>query len=182
MESKRSVRRATEVNEQKGRGCGWRLVNEIPRHIHRETLASETQTATHVLHMCEDDVRVFAIRLPPYVYGRGGSYFVPWLMQMAAKAGESLYVDDGSLRTSDVHVDDAAALYLLIAKAAKRGEVFNGTGSTTVTLRQLAEAIGAALQLPVRSADKKPMRNGGNSSRRLSDSKTGLPIARRFSN
>ena len=49
------------------------------------------------------------MRLPPYVYGRGGSFFVPLLMQMAAKAGESIYVDDGHLRTSDVHVDDAAA-------------------------------------------------------------------------
>jgi len=56
---------------------------------------------------------VSAIRLPPYVYGRGGSTFVPMLMQMAVKAGESVYVDDGRLRTSDVHVDDAATLFLL---------------------------------------------------------------------
>ena len=60
-------------------------------------------------------------------------------------------LDDGHLRTSDVHVDDAASLYLLAASKAKVGEVFNGTGSTTVTLRQLAEAIGEALKLPTRS-------------------------------
>jgi RNA polymerase sigma-70 factor (ECF subfamily) len=97
---------------------------------------------------------VSAIRLPPYVYGRGGSFFVPMLMQMAAKAGESVYVDDGRLRTSDVHVDDAAALFLLAAREAKAGDVFNGTGSTTVTLRELAEAIGAALKLPARSVSR----------------------------
>ena len=95
-----------------------------------------------------------AIRLPPYVYGRGGSYFAPLLMQMAAKAGESVYVGDGRLRTSDVHVDDAASLFLLAAKKAKAGDVFNGTGSTTVNLRQLAEAIGAALKLPTRSVSR----------------------------
>jgi len=51
----------------------------------------------------------------------------------AAKAGESIDVDDGHLHTSDVHVDDAAALFFLAASKAKAGEVFNGTGSTTGT-------------------------------------------------
>ncbi|KAK9343368.1 hypothetical protein V1522DRAFT_413458 [Lipomyces starkeyi] len=107
----------------------------------------------HALRLSEDGVRVSAIRLPPYVYGRGGS-FVPTLMQMAAKAGESIYVGDGSLRTSVVHVDDAATLFLLAARDAKAGDVFNGTGSTTVTLRALAEAIGEVLDLPVRSVSR----------------------------
>jgi nucleoside-diphosphate-sugar epimerase len=103
------------------------------------------------LRLSGDGVRVSAIRLPPYVYGRGGSYFAPMLMQAAAKLGESIYVDDGKIRTSDVHVDDAADLYLLVASKAKAGEVFNGTGSTSVTLRALAESIGDALHVPVRS-------------------------------
>ena len=117
-------------------------------------LKNRVRSERHALRLADAGVRVSAIRLPPYVYGRGGSYFVPMLMQMAAKAGESVYVDDGGLRTSDVHVDDAAALYLLAASRAKAGEVFNGTGSTTVTLRAMAEAIGEALQLPVRSVSR----------------------------
>ncbi|MBD2057028.1 NAD-dependent epimerase/dehydratase family protein [Oculatella sp. FACHB-28] len=117
-------------------------------------LKERIRSERHALSLSERGVRVSAIRLPPYVHGRGGSYFVPLLMQMAAKAGESIYVDDGSLCTSAVHVDDAATLYLLAAKAAKAGNVFNGTGSTTVTLRALAEAIAAALDLPVRSVSR----------------------------
>ncbi|MBC8164492.1 MAG: SDR family oxidoreductase [Bryobacteraceae bacterium] len=117
-------------------------------------LKDRIRSERHALRLSEDGVRVSAIRLPPYVYGRGGSTFMPMLMQMAAKAGESVYVDDGRIRTSDVHVDDAAALYLLAARKAKAGDVFNGTGSTTVTLRQMAEAIGAALKLPVRSVSR----------------------------
>ena len=117
-------------------------------------LKNRIRSERHALRLSEDRVRVSAIRLPPYVYGRGGSTFVPMLMQMAAKAGESIYVNDGSLRTSDVHVDDAATLFLLAARAAKAGDVFNGTGSTTITLRELAEAIGAALELPVRSVSR----------------------------
>lgn len=117
-------------------------------------LKDRIRSERHALSRSKDGVRVSALRLPPYVYGRGGSYFVPMLMEAAAKAGASLYVDNGSLRTSDVHVDDAAELYLLAAKKAKPGEVFNGAGSTTVTLRQLAEGIGAALGLPVRSVSR----------------------------
>lgn len=117
-------------------------------------LKDRIRSERHALRLSEDGVRVSAIRLPPYVYGRGGSTFVPMLMQMAAKADESIYVNDGSLRTSVVHVDDAATLFLLAARAAKAGDVFNGTGSTTITLRELAEAIGAALELPVRSVSR----------------------------
>jgi nucleoside-diphosphate-sugar epimerase len=116
-------------------------------------LRHRIRSERHALALSEGGVRVSAIRLPPYVYGRGGSYFLPLLMQMAAKAGESVYVGDGSLRTSGVHVDDAAALYLLAARQAKAGEVFNGSGGT-VTLRQMAEAIGSTLQVPVRSVSR----------------------------
>ncbi len=117
-------------------------------------LKGRIHSERHALRLSEEGVRVSAIRLPPYVYGRGGSTFLPWLMQLAAKAGESIYVDDGHLRTSDVHVDDAAALFLLAASKAKAADVFNGTGSTTVTLRQMAEAIGDSLGVPARSVSR----------------------------
>ena len=117
-------------------------------------LKDRIRSEQHALRLSEKGVRVSALRLPPYVYGRGGSYFVPMLMEAAATAGEALYVGEGALRTSDVHVDDAADLYLLAAEKAKAGEVFNGTGSTSVTLKQLAETIGDALQLPVRSTNR----------------------------
>ncbi|KAK9242507.1 hypothetical protein V1506DRAFT_547259 [Lipomyces tetrasporus] len=117
-------------------------------------LKDRIRSERNALRLSEEGVRVSVIRLPPYVYGRAGSHFVPLLMQMAMNGGESIYVDDGILRTSDVHVDDAARLYLLAAREAKAGDVFNGTGSTTVSLRELAEAIGAALKLPVRSVSR----------------------------
>jgi len=116
-------------------------------------LKDRIRSERHALDLSGAGVRVSAIRLAPYVYGRGGSG-VAMLMQMAAKAGESIYVDDGWLRTSDVHVDDAAALYLLAADKANAGDVFNGAASTTVTVREMAEAIGAALELPVRSVSR----------------------------
>lgn len=117
-------------------------------------LKDRIRSEQHALSLKEQGVNVSAIRLPPYVYGRGGSYFVPLLMQMAATAGESIYVEEGSLRTSTVHVDDASELYLLAAKHAQAGDVFNGTNSTHVSLKQMTEAIATALKVPSRSVSR----------------------------
>lgn len=113
-------------------------------------LKDRARSERHALGWSEKGVRVSALRLAPYVYGRGGSG-IAMLMEMAAKASESIYVDEGELRTSSVHVDDAAALYLLAAEKAKAGEVFNTTSANATTFREIAEAIGAALQVPARS-------------------------------
>lgn len=103
------------------------------------------------LQWSNEGVRVSAIRLAPYVYGLAGNGFMPMLMQLAVKAGESVYVDEGALRTSYVYVDDAAELFLLAAERAKAGEVFNGAAGTSVTKREVAGAIGEVLGVPVRS-------------------------------
>jgi nucleoside-diphosphate-sugar epimerase len=95
-------------------------------------------------------VNVNVVRLAPWVYGRGGSG-VKLFMQGAAKAGVMSYVGDGSARTTTVHVEDAARLYVLVATKAKKGEVYNATSETDVTFRQLAEAMGKVLDVPVRS-------------------------------
>jgi nucleoside-diphosphate-sugar epimerase len=116
--------------------------NPLLRRIHSER---------HGLGLSAKGIRVSAIRLPPYIYGRGGGRgFVTMLMQMAIKSSESVYIDDGALRTSSVHVDDAVKLYMLAARHAKAGDVFNGAASTLVTQREITEAIGKVLNLPVR--------------------------------
>lgn len=108
----------------------------------------------HALDLAKDGVRVIAIRLPPYVYGRGGSGFIPWLMKQAVDHKEALYVGEGSVRTSGVYVDDAAALYLLAMDKTKAGEIFNATAPTYPTVKEMAEAIGAVLGVPARSTTR----------------------------
>ncbi len=108
----------------------------------------------HALSLAKDGVKVSVIRLPRYVYGRNGSFFVPMLIQTAAKLGESLYIGEGKTHNTEVHVDDAAALYLLAAKHAKAGDVFNGSGSNTTLHKELAEAVGDALGVPTRSVNR----------------------------
>ena len=95
-------------------------------------------------------IHVIVIRLAPWVYGRGASG-VGLFMQMAAGAGKMAYIGDGSTRTTAIHVDDAARLYLLAAEKAKGGEIFNATSTTELTYKQLSEAMGGALGIPVES-------------------------------
>lgn len=114
-------------------------------------LVARIRSEEYSLAWAKKGVRATCLRLSPFVYGRGGSGFLPFMMQMAVKNGESIYIGDGSACTTTGHVDDIAQLYLLAAKSNTSGEVFNATTDTTVTFKQMAEAIGEVLKLPVRS-------------------------------
>lgn len=102
----------------------------------------------HALSLNGRGFQVSVIRLPPYVYGRGGSG-VARFMGMFASSGEAFYVD-GGVKTSAVHVDDAAVLFLLAAEKACAGEIINAV-SDRVTTRELCKAIGSILDLPAKS-------------------------------
>ncbi|PLZ00957.1 3-beta hydroxysteroid dehydrogenase [Burkholderia sp. WAC0059] len=101
--------------------------------------------------LAADGVRVAAIRLPPFVYGRGGSSFVPALLKAAIKNDFAPYIGTGTLLTSAVDVDEAAKLYLLALEKASAGVAFNATTERDIPLRALAETIGAATGVPARS-------------------------------
>lgn len=131
---------------------GGETTEDAPLAQGANPLLKRISSERHALGLRGRNIRVGVIRLPPYVYGRGGGGgFVAILLKMAATAGESLYIGDGALRTSAVHVDDAARLYLLAAEKGKAGEIYNGAASTTVTLREITEAIGQVLRVPVKS-------------------------------
>jgi nucleoside-diphosphate-sugar epimerase len=101
--------------------------------------------------LSKDGVRSVVIRVAPYTYGRGGSYFVPVLMKIAAENGFAPYVGEGTSMTTSVDVDVLADLYLLAMKNAKAGSIFNGTTEHDVKIRQLAETIGQAVGVPAKS-------------------------------
>jgi nucleoside-diphosphate-sugar epimerase len=103
------------------------------------------------LELASIGVRPIVMRLAPYVYGRGGSVFVPALLKAAIANGVSPYVGDGTQLTSSADVDAAAELYLLAAEKAEAGSIFNCTTETDIQLRDLAEAIGTAAGVPAKS-------------------------------
>jgi nucleoside-diphosphate-sugar epimerase len=103
------------------------------------------------LEFVDQGVRAMAIRLAPFVYGRGGSYFLPITMQAAAKYGFAPYVGDGLQMTTAADVDASADLYLLAMEKGKAGSVFNCSTETDVRLKDLATAIGKALDVATKS-------------------------------
>jgi nucleoside-diphosphate-sugar epimerase len=96
-------------------------------------------------------VRASIVRLPPSVHGTGDHGFVPALIEIARRTGVSAFIDDGANRWPAVHRLDAVRLYRLALENSIPGARHHAVAEEGVTLRAIAEAIGAGLGLPVRS-------------------------------
>jgi len=89
-------------------------------------------------------IRAIVIRLPLFVYGRGGSSFVPFVIDQARAENSANYVEPGSQRVSAVHVEDAADLYLLALETSTAKGLYNAAGES-VTVRAITEAAARLL-------------------------------------
>jgi len=89
------------------------------------------------------------LRLPAFVYGEGGSYFVPVYIEAAKKAGKARYLDNGKdILYSAVHVDDAAAQFIAAFQHTPGGSIYHSAGEI-FSMKQLAEATSINLGVPV---------------------------------
>lgn len=98
-------------------------------------------------------VRAIAARFAPTVHGTGDHGFVAHLVSTARERGVSGYVGDGANRWAAVHVSDAGRLVRLGLEKAPAGARLHATAEVGVSTRSIAEAIGAALGVPVTSID-----------------------------
>ncbi|MEU8663478.1 SDR family oxidoreductase [Actinoplanes philippinensis] len=95
-------------------------------------------------------VRAIAARFSPTVHGIGDHGFVALLVAAARRTGVSGYVGDGTSAWSAVHVHDAARLVRLGLEQAPAGTRLHVVAEEAVTARDIAEAIGRHLNLPVK--------------------------------
>ena len=93
-------------------------------------------------------IRSVVIRLPFYVYGRGGSTFIPMQMGAAQKTGLARYIGEGANRASSVHVEDAATAYVLALESAPAGSLYHLSDGFDASAKQIAEAISQNLTVP----------------------------------
>jgi len=97
-------------------------------------------------------VHVSVIRLPQ-VHDPVKQGLITYLVDVAREKGVSAYVGDGLNRWPAVHRLDAARLYkLALEKAAEKnakGARYNAVAEEGVPLKEIAEAIGRGLKVPV---------------------------------
>lgn len=93
-------------------------------------------------------VRAATIRLPQ-VHDTRKQGLVTSAIAMARAKGVSPYIGDGANRWAAAHLLDVAPLYRLALEKAPAGARYHAVGETGVTLKDIAEAIGKGLNVPV---------------------------------
>lgn len=95
-------------------------------------------------------VRLSTVRLPQ-VHDTRKQGLVTYLIALAQDKGVSAYVGDGHNRWAAVHVRDAARLYRLALEKQETGARYHAVAEEGVSARDIAEAIGRGLKVPVAS-------------------------------
>lgn len=82
------------------------------------------------------------LRFASFVYGHGGSVFLPRLVAEARRSGQALVVGDGAARLSAVHVADAGRAVARVLATGAEG-IVTVASDESPTLAELARAIAA---------------------------------------
>jgi nucleoside-diphosphate-sugar epimerase len=98
-------------------------------------------------------VRVSVVRLPQ-VHNTIKQGLVTYAITVAREKGVSAYIGDGLNRWASVHVLDAARLYRLALEKQEAGTRYHAVAEEGVPVRDIAEAIGRGLEVPVVSKSR----------------------------
>jgi nucleoside-diphosphate-sugar epimerase len=110
----------------------------VPRAVSEEAAAS----------VAARGVRTVVVRLPQ-VHDTVKQGLVTYAIHVAREKGVSAYVGDGLNRWPAAHRLDAARLYRLALERADAGDKFHAVAEEGVPVRDMAEAIGRGLNVPV---------------------------------
>ncbi len=93
-------------------------------------------------------VHTMVVRLPQ-VHDRFKQGLITWSIDIARKKGVSAYVGEGRNRWPACPRHDAARLYRLVLEKGVSGARYHAVAEEGVSAREIAEAIGRGLKVPV---------------------------------
>jgi nucleoside-diphosphate-sugar epimerase len=137
---------------------GTALANGGPGHLRLEsdppvdmpTIPRRPEKAAREI-AAERGLRVALVRLPQ-VHDTRKQGLVPYVTQAARDKGVSVYVGDGANRWAAAPLHDVAHLYRLVVEKSSEGvTVYHAVQEEGVSMREIAEAIGKGLKVPVLS-------------------------------
>ena len=98
--------------------------------------------------MAEAGVKVSVVRLPQ-VHDTVKQGLITPLIEITRAKGVSAYLGEGRNRWSAAHVLDVAKLYRLALDKQEAGVRYNAVAEEGIAVREIAEVIGAGLNVPV---------------------------------
>lgn len=117
---------------------------------YKGTLRFRNAVETTVVGLAERGVRSSIVRLPTIAHSttdRAG--FLPGLIALAQQKGFAGYPGDGQNLWGAVHIRDVASLFRLALEKGPAGRSWHAMEDGGVPFREIAEAIGSRLGLPV---------------------------------
>lgn len=126
------------------------IADEDYGYDYKSPFISRSETEQDALQMSSKGIRSIVLRLPLFVYGRGGSSFVPYLIEQAKQMESANYIGTGAEKVSAVHVEDAASLYVAALETSTAKRLYN-VATEAVTLKEISEAIARLLNVKAQS-------------------------------
>lgn len=133
-----------------GTGIGSRGPGELATEDHFDAsnvnprkISEETGDA-----LAARGINVSYVRLPQVHDTRKQGLITP-LIEIARAKGRVAYLGEGKNRFAAAHVSDVARVYKLAVERAEPGARYHAVAEEGVPMRDIAEALGRALKLPV---------------------------------
>jgi nucleoside-diphosphate-sugar epimerase len=117
---------------------------------HKGTLRVRNVVERAVVGLAEQGVRSSIVRLPLIAHDTtDNAGFLPGLIALAKEKGFAGYPGNGANRWNAVHIRDAAAVFRLALEKGPAGRYWHAIAEGEIPFREIAEAIGSRLGVPV---------------------------------